>query len=245
MGDAWFEKSFREDYLLVYQHRDEQSADKEIHNILEKLAVKRSGRVLDLCCGSGRHSRALARRGYEVVGVDLSPVLLEQAELNQEPLDVTYHQFDMREIPFDNEFDIVVNLFTSFGYFDKDEESAQVVTNMARALKAGGEVVIDYLNPSFVKEHLILHSEREMNGLLIEENRRIEDGFVKKDILIHDAERNQPRIYREQVRLFELDEMMKMLEEAGFKEIQIFGNYDFQPYDKMTSTRMIFFAQKG
>ena len=110
MGDAWFEKSFREDYLLVYQHRDEASADQEIHNLLERLPIKSEGRVLDLCCGSGRHSRAIAKRGYEVVGVDLSSVLLEQAELLNDQKQVTYYQYDMRDIPFESEFDNVVHL---------------------------------------------------------------------------------------------------------------------------------------
>ncbi len=244
MGDAWFEKSFREDYLLVYQHRDEASADQEIHNLLERLPIKREGRVLDLCCGSGRHSRALVKRGYEVVGIDLSSVLLEQAELLNDPQQVTYYQYDMRDIPFESEFDIVVNLFTSFGYFSDDQESAQVVKNMAKALRSGGEVVIDYLNPSYVKEHLVPKSEREANGLLITERRRLEDGFVKKEISIHDAEEREPRIYQEQVRLFELEQMMGMLEDAGFIKIQVFGDYAFQPYDKESSPRMIFHAIK-
>jgi 2-polyprenyl-3-methyl-5-hydroxy-6-metoxy-1,4-benzoquinol methylase len=80
MAEEWFERSFREDYVLVYRHRDDSAADEEIANLLERLPIRDTGRVLDLCCGSGRHSRALARRGYEVVGVDLSPVLLQLAE---------------------------------------------------------------------------------------------------------------------------------------------------------------------
>ncbi|PCN43903.1 SAM-dependent methyltransferase [Brevibacillus laterosporus] len=244
MGDAWFEKSFREDYLLVYQHRDEASADQEIHNLLERLPIKSKGRVLDLCCGSGRHSRAIAKRGYEVVGVDLSSVLLEQAELLNDQKQVTYYQYDMRDIPFESEFDIVVNLFTSFGYFSDDQESAKVIKNMAKALRSGGEVVIDYLNPSYVKAHLVPESEREANGLLITERRRIEDGFVKKEITIHDVEAREPRIYQEQVRLFELEQMMGMLEDAGFIQIQVFGDYAFKPYDKGSSPRMIFHAVK-
>ncbi|WP_019119801.1 class I SAM-dependent methyltransferase [Brevibacillus massiliensis] len=244
MGDAWFERSFREDYLLVYQHRDEASADREIGNLLENLPIKPTGRVLDLCCGSGRHSRALARRGYEVVGVDLSPVLLALAEEHNPYPNLRYVQCDMREIPFENEFDIVVNLFTSFGYFDTDEESCIVVRNMARALKVGGEVLIDYLNPAYVRAHLVPASEREINGLLIEEKRWIDAGYVRKEIVIRDPESAEPRRYMEQVRLFEAAEISGMLEQAGLRLMQLYGDYTYAPYEREQSPRMIFFAVK-
>jgi SAM-dependent methyltransferase len=244
MGDDWFERSFREDYLLVYKHRDEASADAEISNMLAHLPIPPTGRVLDLCCGSGRHSRALARRGYEVVGVDLSPVLLELAQEQNVYPNLAFYQYDMRDIPFEAEFDIVVNLFTSFGYFSSDAENAKVVANMAKALKQGGEVVIDYLNPAYVKAHLVPQSTRETNGLLIDERRWIEDGFVKKQITVRDVESAEPRQYMEQVRLYEAGEMRLMLERAGFGKIQMFGDYTYAPYREEDSQRMIFYASK-
>ncbi|MFY0543518.1 class I SAM-dependent methyltransferase [Brevibacillus sp. H7] len=242
--EEWFERSFREDYVLVYKHRDEASADAEIANLLTRLPIKRTGRVLDLCCGSGRHSRALARRGYEVVGVDLSSVLLELAEEQNTFPNLRYYRYDMREIPFENEFDIVVNLFTSFGYFSTDAENAKVIANMAKALKQGGEVVIDYLNPAYVKANLVSHSTKEVSGLYIEEERWLEDGFVKKRIMVRDAESQEPRTYVEQVRLFEAETMSEMLKQAGFGRLQVFGDYDFNPYAGETSPRMIFYAVK-
>ncbi|CAJ1003164.1 MULTISPECIES: bifunctional 2-polyprenyl-6-hydroxyphenol methylase/3-demethylubiquinol 3-O-methyltransferase UbiG [Bacillales] len=244
MAEDWFERSFREDYVLVYQHRDDASADEEIANLLERLPIKRTGRVLDLCCGSGRHSRALARRGYDVVGVDLSSVLLQLAEEQNSFPNLRFYRYDMRHIPFREEFDIVVNLFTSFGYFTSDAENEQVVHNMAAALKPGGEVVIDYLNPAYVKAHLVPRSTKEVTGLFIEEERWIEDGFVKKRIVVNDAEQSEPRIYLEQVRLFSVEEMTAMLRRAGFERIEIYGDYEFRPYAAETSPRMIFYAHK-
>ncbi|EJL41192.1 methyltransferase domain-containing protein [Brevibacillus agri] len=244
MAEEWFERSFREDYVLVYRHRDDSAADSEIANLLERLPVKSTGRVLDLCCGSGRHSRALARRGYEVVGVDLSPVLLQLAEEQNTYPQLSFARCDMRHIPYRDEFDIVVNLFTSFGYFSSDEENAQVVRNMAQALKVNGEVVIDYLNPAYVKQHLVPHSTKEVSGMLIEEKRWIEDEAVKKRILIRDDPAAQPREYLEQVRLFSVEQMTAMLELAGFGQIQVFGNYQFEPYIASQSPRMIFYAIK-
>ncbi|NGQ97112.1 methyltransferase domain-containing protein [Brevibacillus sp. SYP-B805] len=244
MEEAWFERSFREDYVLVYKHRDEESADREVANLLARLPIKPAGRVLDLCCGSGRHARAFAKRGYEVVGVDLSSVLLQLASEQNPYPNLTFYQHDMRRIPFEDEFDIVVNLFTSFGYFSTDDENALVVANMAKALKQGGQVVIDYLNPSYVRTHLVPFSTKEIEGLFIEETRWIEGGCVKKRIRVRDAEASEPREYLEQVRLYEADEMTAMLERAGFSQIQLFGDYTYAGYDRLTSPRMIFFAVK-
>ncbi|MFS0554295.1 class I SAM-dependent methyltransferase [Brevibacillus sp. 179-C9.3 HS] len=244
MAEEWFERSFREDYVLVYRHRDDSAADGEIANLLEQLPVKDTGRVLDLCCGSGRHSRALARRGYEVVGVDLSPVLLQLAEEQNTFPQLSFARCDMRDIPFHEEFDIVVNLFTSFGYFTTDEENATVIRNMAQALKTKGEVIIDFLNAAFVIENLVPHSTKEVSGMLIQEERWIQDGFVKKRIQITDESSNEPREYMEQVRLFSVEQMMAMLKEAGFGQIQVFGNYQFEEYVAHESPRMIFYAVK-
>jgi SAM-dependent methyltransferase len=244
MAEEWFERSFREDYVLVYRHRDDSAANEEIANLLERLPIRQQGKVLDLCCGSGRHSRALARRGYEVVGIDLSPVLLQLAEEKNQYPQLRFARYDMRDIPFQNEFDIVVNLFTSFGYFSTDAENAKVVRNMARALKPGGEVIIDYLNPAYVKDHLVPHSVKEVAGMMIEEERWIQDGFVKKRILIRDESTEEPREYLEQVRLFSVDQMVTMLEDAGFGQIQVFGNYEFHSYVSADSPRMIFYAIK-
>lgn len=244
MAEEWFERSFREDYVLVYRHRDDSAADGEIANLLERLPVKDTGRVLDLCCGSGRHSRALARRGYEVVGVDLSPVLLQLAEEQNTYPQLSFARCDMRDIPFHEEFDIVVNLFTSFGYFSTDEENANVIRNMAQALKTKGEVVIDFLNAAYVIDNLVPQSTKEVSGMLIKEERWIQDGFVKKRILISDESSNEPREYMEQVRLFSVQQMIAMLTEAGFEKIQVFGNYQFEEYVAHESPRMIFYAVK-
>ncbi|MFC8686529.1 class I SAM-dependent methyltransferase [Brevibacillus porteri] len=244
MAEEWFERSFREDYVLVYRHRDDSAADGEIANLLERLPVKDTGRVLDLCCGSGRHSRALARRGYEVVGVDLSPVLLQLAEEQNTYPQLSFARCDMRDIPFHEEFDIVVNLFTSFGYFSTDEENANVIRNMAQALKTKGEVVIDFLNAAYVMDNLVPNSTKEVSGMLIKEERWIQDGFVKKRILISDESSNEPREYMEQVRLFSAQQMIAMLTEAGFEKIQVFGNYQFDEYVANESPRMIFYAVK-
>lgn len=138
MMAKWYEKHFREDYLRIYDHRNEEEADRALRQLVPYLGLKEAMRVLDLCCGEGRHSRWLAQHGNQVVGVDLSPVLLQEAIGQSLNLPVMYMRADAREIPFVHEFDLVINMFTSFGYFAEDEENEQVIRRVNRALKLHG-----------------------------------------------------------------------------------------------------------
>lgn len=239
MDVSWFVKSFQEDYSTLYQHRDEESARKEIDGLLQKLSLPKTGRVLDFCCGDGRHTRALARHGYEVVGFDLSEYLLEQAHQKTKDKNITYYRYDMREIPFDSEFDIVFNLFTSFGYFPDDAENEKVLHRMAQALRPDGHFVIDYLNPLYIEEHLVPESSREVENKHIVERRKIENGFVVKEINI--TENDQTRQFWERVRLYSLEEMKAMLSRAGMEVESVYGDYDFRAYSK-EGKRMIIYG---
>ena len=181
---AWYQKSFGNDYLIVYKHRDLQGAYHEVKKMIDWLGLKQAAEVLDLCCGMGRHSMALAEFGYDVTGVDLSEVLLNEAVKLDEGKQVTWLRGDMREVPLDRQYDAVVNLFTSFGYFDEDEQNEKVLHEIHRLLKEGGRFIIDFLNPVYVQTNLVPQSERMEEDLLIREARAIEDGFVRKRIVI-------------------------------------------------------------
>ncbi|BAU27313.1 methyltransferase family protein [Aneurinibacillus soli] len=241
MDATWFVKSFQEDYSTLYRHRDEQSARQEVESLLRLLPLPKNGRVLDFCCGDGRHSRALARHGYEVVGFDLSSYLLSEARRKTNEEDVTYYQYDMREVPFNEEFDVLFNLFTSFGYFADDAENEMVIGRMAQALKPGGKLVIDYLNPEYVRAHLVPESVRDVEGKQIIERRTIEDGFVVKQIII--TEQGEERTFWERVRLYSADEMRMMLERAGIKLLAVYGDYNLDVYGPEMK-RMILFGEK-
>lgn len=240
MDTAWFVRSFQEDYSTLYQHRDEASARQEIDNLLSRLPLPKSGRVLDFCCGDGRHSRALAEHGYEVVGFDLSEYLLAEAKKKTHHENITYYRYDMREIPFEDEFDVLFNLFTSFGYFEQDAENRKVLQRMSQALKPSGHLVIDYLNPLYIEENLVPESTREAEGKQIVERRRIENGFVIKEISI--TEDGTTRQFFERVRLYHRKEMESMLESVGIDVTEIYGDYDFRPYSK-DGKRMIIYGR--
>ena len=107
MGE-WFEKSFGEDYLQVYAHRNEQSADREMKWLQRELQLKPGERVLDFCCGNGRHSRSIADMGCIVTGFDLSEVLLRVAREKDVKGQIHWVQGDARKVPFQEQFDVLV-----------------------------------------------------------------------------------------------------------------------------------------
>lgn len=241
----WYEESFGEDYLLVYKHRDIQGAVHEVQKMASWLHLPAQGRVLDLCCGMGRHSLVLSEEGYQVTGVDLSDVLLEEAkEMDQEQA-VTWISGDMRQLPLpSSEFDAVLNLFTSFGYFKKDKEHIKVLQEIYRVLKPNGCFIIDFLNPAYVSQNLVPESSRISEGQRILERRKIENGYVTKDITITDVYGGEPRHYQERVKLYTLDEFKEMVEAAGLCIDQVHGSYDEDQYKPETSPRMIFVGRR-
>ncbi|MCF6093052.1 class I SAM-dependent methyltransferase [Microaerobacter geothermalis] len=238
----WFHKSFQNDYLLIYKHRDEESAQREVDQVISLLQLSKGEKILDLCCGNGRHSYHLAQKGFEVTGVDLSKVLLKQAKQKSEGLPSSFYQYDMRNVPFRNQFDAVVNLFTSFGYFQNREEDIKAIKTIHRVLRLGGRFLMDYLNPSYVLANLVPSSIRRENHLVIKETRRVEGQRVIKDILVRDDQGE--RTYQERVNLYSLEEMKEMLHEVGLNLDGVYGDFNGQPYSA-DSPRMILVGHKA
>jgi SAM-dependent methyltransferase len=242
MSEPWYIKSFQDDYLKIYSHRTDEAAKEEVNHITSLLNMETNKNVLDLCCGNGRHSRQLYKLGYQVTGIDLSTVLLQEAEQKNDHNAIRYLHRDVRDLPFKEEFDYVLNLFTSFGYFEQVEENMKVFTSIYNSLKQDGEFLIDFLNPGYVKNTLVPYSERTVDDLLIIEKRRIEGKKVCKDIEIHQGE--QVRSYQEQVNLFEYDEMESMIQHSGLELTQVYGDLEQHTYDALESPRMIIIGKK-
>jgi len=241
---AWYEQSFGNDYLIVYKHRDLQGAYEEVKEMIQWLKLPNHAEILDLCCGMGRHSMALNEFGFDVTGLDLSNVLLEEARKLDQQKQVRWIQGDMRKIPVNETFDAVVNLFTSFGYFETDEENNQVLHEIDRVLKSSGKFIIDFLNADYVSKHLIPFSERETEGLKIVENRSIVDQTVRKRIVIKE-ENVSDRHYLEQVKLYRLSQFESMLKNTNLRIDHVYGDYKQMPYDEGTSPRLIIVGHKA
>ncbi len=245
--NSWYEESFGEDYMLVYRHRDMQGAAVEVRKMITWLKLPDQSHVLDLCCGMGRHALALAEAGYRVTGVDLSPVLLKEARAFDMNNRIRWIESDMRLLPNDEMFiagfDVVVNLFTSFGYFEEDGEQLKVLRQIRRALKPGGRFIIDYMNAWYTVDHLVPISERKVEENVILESRVIQDGFVTKEIIVQGPGRPARR-YTERVKLYTLDTLIVLLNEAGLAIDDVYGNYDEAIYDVRQSPRMIMVGRR-
>ncbi|MHA7964288.1 class I SAM-dependent methyltransferase [Paenibacillus sp. CAU 1782] len=239
----WYEQSFGRDYMLVYKHRDWEDAAKEVRKMAQWLHLPQDAAVLDIGCGMGRHSTALADYGFRVTGVDLSETLLDVARQHDSSGKVEWRHGDMRSLPFgDASFDATVNLFTSFGYFTLEEDNINVLKQIRRVLRRGGSFLIDFLNPVYVERTLTPRSERsdEETGIVIIEERSIKDGWVQKEITLNDPqEPGKPRQYLERVRLYQLQWFEKRLSETGLKLETLYGGYDGEPYESQNSPRMI------
>lgn len=233
----WFEDWFGEDYLALYPHRDEREAQHAVEMIEQQLEGKHVNRVLDLACGAGRHTRPLADRWW-TVGLDLSAVLLKVAH-SAEP-EGNYVRGDMRVLPFaDRCFDLCVNLFTSFGYFDSDAQHLRVLAEVARVVDIGGMFVLDFLNSESVGANLIASDQRTVGDQVVEQRRIITaDGrYVQKTISLSGSEKK----FIERVRLFSVEELEMMLEESGFRVAAKKGDYAGGAISE-TSPRAILFA---
>ncbi len=235
----WFESWFGEEYVALYPHRDAADAEAAVGLIEGHLPFNPDASILDLACGGGRHARLLSQQ-WRTTGLDLSPVLLKHAR-KQAP-DAYFVRGDMRVLPFaDISFDVVVNLFTSFGYFADDLSHQRVIGEVARVTKPGGTFVLDFLNTEHIRDTLVPYDERNIGGRIVEQRRDISDDgrYVIKRICIRD----QNREYTERVRLFDKNELTAMMEESGFNIEHVFGNYAADPLTD-DSPRVIIFGAR-
>ncbi len=242
----WYEQWFGEEYLLVYQHRDREEAEREIAAIVGLLGLGNGELVLDLCCGTGRHDFPLAAAGCRVVGLDYSSHLMKEAAAQCVLGDdcPRFVRADARKQVFrDSSFDTVLNLFTSFGYF-KDSENRGMIAMIGRILKPGGSFYIDYLNPPKVLEGLVPESERDINGIHIVEQRHHDtaSGRLVKDI--HLTRQGKTQHFRESVQLYSPREMQAMIENAGLTLTAALGSADGAEY-REDSLRMILHGRKS
>ncbi len=242
----WFENWFGEEYLLVYDHRNADEAEREAAFIKDVLDLKADETVLNLCCGNGRHDTPFVQMGLRVVGLDYSMPLLQTACACRLPDSgvPSYIRGDARNLPFsDGSFDAVLSLFTSFGYFD-DAENEALIGSIARLLKPGGRFYIDYLNPVKVTKNLVPESSREKNGIKIFEKRRIDTERNRVEKIITLERGGETSEFCESVRMYSKEEMLGILRRSGLTVNDVLGSIGDEPYSE-DSDRMILYGNKS
>lgn len=251
MGDReeqdWFEEWFDSPlYELIYSERNQGEAEKLANLIVELLPPSEFRHVLDLGCGRGRHSISLARRGYRVTGVDLSEASIRTARkraLEKGVKEVRFIRGDMRE-PFDETVDAVVNLFTSFGYFETDRENRQVLSNMFGMLRPGGRVVVDYLNSERVKSSFVPNEEGEYDGIHYSIRRYVQNQAIHKEIHFNGGEQAGGRSYNERVKLYDPEWFEEAFRSVGLQPMKLLGDYEGSSFDSESSPRLLVLAER-
>lgn len=234
----WYKRSFGKDYLKIYSHRDEAEAEEDVRGIIKITGAEKNWTILDLCCGNGRHLKAFHTMGYKKsLGLDLSFDLLKEG-LEECPY-ITFLRGDMRNIPFKNNIDLVVSLFTSFGYFSSDHENLNVLKEVHKCLGRGGKFFLDYINRPYLLKNITPGDITFMGNKKIISKRSISsDGLrVEKEIKIIEGEKEKN--YFESVRLFTLSELVELMDKAGFKEIKYYYGENGKILTE-TSPRVIF-----
>lgn len=234
----WFDSPF---YHVLYQNRNEEEAKKFIHNLVNYLQIKPKGKVLDLACGKGRHAYFLSQYDLDVYGADLAlNSITEARKMEQENLHFFVH--DMRDNLPVRHFDYIFNLFTSFGYFDCENENSKVLSAVYQALKERGTMVIDFMNTQKVLANLRAEEIKECAETIFHIKRWADDKHIYKKISFYDNE--QEKSYTERVQILFLADFEQLLNKEGFELKAAFGNYLLEPFDAENSDRLILIAQK-
>ncbi len=241
----WYKDWFSSDeYLNLYPHRDDEDAEKLLELILTETNPVKNASVLDAACGAGRHSINLASRGYNVVGFDLSKSLLRLAKQDayKKNVDVNLFCGDLRKISLHKKFDLILNLFTSFGYFPGDEENFSFVRAAYNLLNEKCFYVLDFLNSNYILNHLIPETVNEYENKKIIERRKIQGNRVVKQIIIQNGLTQNS--YLESVQLYSKEKIVSEFEKIGFNLFKEFGDYDGSIFNAEKSQRLILFFQK-
>lgn len=241
----WFEDWFNTDeYLNVYSHRDEADAKNLFGLITKNISVEKGSKVLDLACGAGRHSILCAKNGFDVTAVDISDNLLNAARLTAKELglQINFIKSDLRKFHSAEKYHLIINLFTSFGYFETDDENGEVIKIAFQHLVDNGYFVLDFFNITYLKNNLIPVSYDKFEDKIIKQERVIEGNRILKKIVI--TNKGIDKSYYESVRAYTKEELLTLFKNNGLKVECIYGDYLGNVFDEESSPRLITIAKK-
>jgi SAM-dependent methyltransferase len=239
---TWFEKWFDSPYYhMLYKNRDKKEAKVFIDNLIAHLQIPIGSKLLDVACGKGRHSVYFNKKGLDVIGIDLSINSIKDAK-KDENSSLYFQEHDMRKVFRNNYFDIVTNLFTSIGYFEKDEDEQNTINSMALNLKQEGILIIDFMNIKKVIKNLVRYEVKKIDGITFNISRSVINNYIIKDIVFSDNTKHYK--FKEKVKALTLTNFAKFIKNADLKIINIFGNYKLEDFDATNSERLIIICKK-
>lgn len=245
MKKKWFEDWFNtSEYLEVYKHRNEQDAELHINFILSKIELIPNSSIIDMACGAGRHSILLAKKGYNVTGIDISEILLSEAvrNVNGENLNIEFIKSDIRQFNANKKYELALNLFTSFGYFEKDEENFLVFEKAFEFLNDSGFFVFDFFNKNYLLRNLVPLTKEFSGGKEIIQKRFVRKGRIEKIIEIIDS--TGKKTFTESVKLYSVEQLKYKLLEIGFEIVSVFGDFNGSNFEVDSSPRFLAICKK-
>jgi ubiquinone/menaquinone biosynthesis C-methylase UbiE len=228
----WTKDYFDDVYLKYFLIPQSEERTKEQIAFVAKF-LPENGYILDTGCGIGRHSIELAKRGFKVLGIDTNQKYLDIALEKAKALsldNVTFALMDMRNLNEEEVFDGVINLWSSFGYFD-DEANEEIVKNFYKVVHKNGKVIIDIENRDYILKFFIRETFKEKeDGVFILERRKFDPVtsiVTTHRYIIGNGLRKE---YLRHIRIYSLTEMINIFKRAGFEEIEYFGNYNGEKF---------------
>lgn len=234
----WFDTPY---YHMLYRHRDEEEATQFIARLLDYLKLPQGSKVLDLACGKGRHSRTLHQLGMDVVGLDLSNQSIHDAR-KYATAGLHFDVHDMREVYAKKQFDVVFNLFTSFGYFEEMDANQQVLKSIHQMLNPNGQLIIDFMNAQRAIDHLQPSEVKNIDGVPFNITRRYDGSHIYKEIQF-EAEQQHFQ-FTERVQALRLNDFTQLLTSTGFQIIRTFGDFSLHPFEEKNADRLIIHAKR-
>lgn len=231
---AWWARAFDRGYLDEHDRSlTPERSEADVESILATLALRPSARVLDVACGAGRHAIAFARRGFEVSAADASQYLLDvaSARVREAGLEIELVHVDMRELPFADSFDLVVNLHTSFGYFEAETEDQRALAALVRAARPGGYVVVETINRDYQLRVLPARTwSVTPPGALVLERHRFDPlrGRLETRRTLIGAD-GPPEEQCTSVRLYASEELARMFESEHLSDIRLYAGFADEP----------------
>jgi len=223
-----------------------EQAAAEVDRVLALAEVKPGAMVLDLCCGPGRHSLELARRGFSVTGVDRTKLYVEEAQRNARERGLPSADFvlaDMRAFREPEAFDLAINLFTSFGYFEDPADDRRVMENIHASLRSGGKLLIDTHGKESLAARFRPRDWYEEDGAIFLEERTLSQDWSWIDARWIRLEEEKRSEFRLSHRLYSAAELKELARQVGFSGTRVFGSMEGTPYDHR-ATRLVLLATK-
>jgi len=233
-ANSWWQDFFNQRSSLdLSRFPDAEETQREVAGLIRILKIRGQQRIADVCCGYGRHVVPLAQRGHIVFGIDIAPLMLAKARrwLEKDRVQAFLVRADARQLPFaDNLFDVVLNLFNSFGYCESEADNQRILTESARVLRPGGKFLLETRN----RPHQIMFAPHYLPMETTDGQRFIlrcrYDRAAHRLISEWRQTENGPVVHQASIRLYGIDDLDEIMAAAGLRKTAIYGDYEATPF---------------